>query len=143
MYSYYSFSTIKVTNSYADLFSENLIEVVNQKEEFNMTDITDFKWDKMVVFHPYTSREEMKQTVGHGWTTYSYIGYYLIQRTVLGNHPLDDDSLNKVIFIKGDKVVLDLTFNRGKVDFTQINQTINQDEAQFYVQDKMLKQHEK
>lgn len=105
-----------------------------------MTDVTDFDWDKMVVFGPYTLREEMEKKVGQEWTTYSYIGYYAIQKTILGKYPLDDDSLNKVIFIKGDKIVLDVTFNRGQVDLTQLNQVIDREEAQFNVQGKILGQ---
>lgn len=140
IYSYYSYSKIRVTNRYVDVFSNSLKSVINEEEEFDMTDVTDFDWDTMMVFGPYTSREEMEKKVGQEWTTYSYIGYYVTKKTILGKYPLDDDSFNKIIFIKGEKIVLDVTFNRGQVDLTEINQVINREEAQFYVQGKVLKQ---
>lgn len=80
----------------------------------------------------------MEKKVGREWTTYSYIGYYAIQKTILGKYPLDDDSFNKVIFIKGEKIVLDVTFSRGEVDLTELSQVINREEAQFIVQGKSL-----
>lgn len=137
IYSYFAYSSIRVSNSYAEPFSSSLENFVKKQEEFDMTEVTDFDWDKMMVFGPYTSREEMEKKVGR-WTTYSYIGYYAIQKTILGKYPLDDDSFNKVIFIKGEKIVLDVTFSRGEVDLTELSQVINREEAQFIVQGKNL-----
>lgn len=82
----------------------------------------------------------MEKRVGQEWTTYSPIGYYAIQKTILGKHPLDDDSLNKVIFIKRDRIVLDVTFKRNEVDLTQLSLEIKREEAQFRVEGKVLKQ---
>lgn len=141
IFSYYSYSKIKVSNRYANSFSKSLIQVVNEQKEFHMADVTEFNWDRMIVFGPYTPREHMEEKVGQRWTTHSYAGYYLIQKTILGEHPLDDDSYNKVIFINGDKIMLDVTFNRGQVDLTKLHsQVINRDDATFYIQDKVLKQ---
>lgn len=141
IYSYYSYSELKVTNQYEDVFSEKLLAVVGQNEAFDMADITPFEWDKMIVFSPYASKEEMEKTVGREWTTYSYIGYYLFQKTFLGEQPLINDSVNKIIFMKGDEIILDVTFNRNQADFTQITQIINREEATFSVEEKVLKQN--
>lgn len=138
IYSYYSYSMVRVTNRHVELFSSQLKSIVNEQDVFDMTDVTDFDWDKMIVFGPYTSREEMEKKVGQKWTTYSFIGYYAFQKTIFGKYPLDDDSYNKVIFIKDDKIVLDATFNRGQVDFTLLDQVITREEARFHVEGKKL-----
>lgn len=142
IYSYYSYSKIKVTNRFADSFSQDLIRVTSQNEEFDMTQLTEFEWDKMYVFYPYISREEMERRIGREWTTYSYIGYYVFQKTFLGDHPLDDDSVNKIVFTKGNKVALDVTFYRDQVDFTQLKPIIEREDTKFLVQDSVLKQME-
>lgn len=138
VYSYYSYAKVSITNEFADDFHHELIRVVNQYEEFDMAKITPFDWDMMVVFYPYTSRDEMEKVVGRKWTTHSYLGYHLIQKTLLGKYPLDDDPFNKVVFIKGEKIVLDVTLNRKQVDFTRLKQIIKKEKAQFYVQDQTL-----
>lgn len=137
-YSYYSYSKIKTNNIHADKFSKDLIDVVNLKKDFHMSDVTDFNWDQMIVFYPYTSREEMVSVIGHDWTTHSYVGYVLFQKTFLGDYPLDDDSVNKVVFLEGDKVILDVTFNRKDVDLTELKQRIEKDEAKFRMDDHKL-----
>lgn len=142
-YSYYSYSKIKVNNIYADEFSQHLIQVVLEQEEFDMTQVTKFDWDKMIVFGPYTSREEMEKQLGQEWTTYSYTDYYIKQKSSLGMYPLSDDSLNKIVFIKGQKVVADVTFYRSQVDLTLLNQTVNREEAKFSVEDGVLRQVKK
>ncbi|RIX53669.1 hypothetical protein D3P08_09600 [Paenibacillus nanensis] len=105
-----------------------------------MAQLTEFEWDKMYVFYPYISREEMERRIGREWTTYSYIGYYVFQKTSLGDHPLNDDSVNKIVFTNGNKIVLDVTFYRDQVDLTQLKPLINREEAKFLVQDSVLKQ---
>lgn len=139
IYSYYFYTTIKVSNRHADQFHQDLIDVMKQTTELNMTDLTRFEWDKMIVFYPYTSREEMITKVGRDWTTYSYPGYYLYQKTRFDDYPLSDESLNKVVFIKGEKVVLDVTFDRKDVDFTEIKEPIYKDKAILKVHGKNLK----
>ncbi|MFS0722379.1 hypothetical protein [Paenibacillus sp. 1P07SE] len=141
IYSYYSYSKLKLSNQYEDVFSGNLLAVVGYNEAFDMADITPFEWDKMIVFSPYTSRDEMEKTVGREWTTYSYIGYYLFQKTSLGDYPLSDDSVNKIIFMHGDEIILDVTFNRNQVDVTQISQIIHREEAAFSIEEMVLKQN--
>ncbi|WP_147381788.1 hypothetical protein [Paenibacillus nanensis] len=129
-----------MTNHFADSFSQDLISAVSQNEEFDLAQLTEFEWDKMYVFYPYISREEMERRIGREWTTYSYIGYYVFQKTSLGDHPLNDDSVNKIVFTNGNKIVLDVTFYRDQVDLTQLKPLINREEAKFLVQDSVLKQ---
>ncbi len=96
-----------------------------------MTDIAQFDWDKMFMFPPYTSRDEMEQAVGTQWTTNkTYLGY-LFARSALGKYPLDDDSVQKLVFINKDEVVLDITLTRSSVDFSSSERIIERTEAEF------------
>src|SRR5690606_27035682 len=97
-----------------------------------------FPWDEMVVFHPYVSRAQMEDQLDQEWTTSTYLGYYLKQRSPFGDHPLIDDSLNKMVFLKDGTVMLDVTFDRSQVDLTRINETIHIVDAQFAVQGHIL-----
>ncbi|KGE16805.1 hypothetical protein [Paenibacillus wynnii] len=133
IYSYYSYTGIKVNNKYADEFDHDLINVVNQKNEFDMKEVTKFEWDTMIVFGPYTSRDEMESVIGREWTTYTYFGYLLFKIPLLGDYPLDDDPLNKIVFMKDDQIVVDVTFNRYKVDLTEINEITYYEEAHFTI----------
>lgn len=140
VYSYYTYSQIKVGNDHAEQFSRDLIDVVDRKQDFNMKDVTRFNWDRMIVFSPYTSRDEMVKVIGEEWTTSSYWGYLLLEKTFLGDHPLDDDSFNKIVFLDGDQIVLDVTFNRREVDLTEIEKQILDEDAIFRVDHPALKQ---
>lgn len=140
VYSYYNYSKIKVENNHAEQFSRDLIDVVDRKQDFNMKDVTRFNWDRMIVFSPYTSRDEMVKVIGEEWTTSSYLGYLLFERTFLGDYPLDDDSFNKIVFLDRDQIVLDVTFNRREVDLTEIEKQILDEDAIFTVDQPVLKQ---
>ncbi|WP_133158821.1 hypothetical protein [Clostridium thermosuccinogenes] len=97
-----------------------------------MKNITPFEWDRMYIIRPYTSRTEMHEKVGTKWTTAdTYIGYLIFDKTWLGEHPLDDDIFQKLVFVKDNKVVLDVTLNRGDADFTQINSPVINDNVLF------------
>lgn len=131
---------IWVPNRHAGDFSAKLMEMVDGQREFHMEEITDFDWDRMVVFGPYTSRGEMEERAGAKWTVHSYFGYYIIQKTALADLDLMDDAANKLIFMKGNKVVLDVTFFRKKVDLTHLKTTIPREEARFRAEGRALKQ---
>ncbi|MCL6603650.1 MAG: hypothetical protein K6T94_12300 [Paenibacillus sp.] len=133
IYSYYSYTGIKVNNKYADEFYHDLINVVNQKNEFDMKEVTKFEWDTMIVFGPYTSRDGMESVIGREWTTYTYFGYLLFKIPLLGDNPVDDESLNKIVFMKDDQVIVDVTFYRNEVDLTEIDKITYYDEAHFTI----------
>lgn len=44
---------------------------------------------------------------------------------------MDDDIFHKLIFVKDNKVVLDITLDRNDVDFTQINSPVINDDSLF------------
>lgn len=130
LYSFISYIMIKVPNHEATAFEQRLYTAVHYNEPFDMKDITTFQWDQMKVFGPYTTRSEMEEVVGRKWTTRSYFGY-LLDRTALGDHPLSDDSYHKLVFTHKGKVVLDVTLNRWKADFTQVPRNIDAAHSKF------------
>lgn len=116
--SYVNFRVIRVENIHAGSFSQALHEAVQQGENFVMRSITPFEWDKMYIFRPYTSRDEMEQLVALKWTTRNtYLGY-LLEKYLLGDYALDDDSIQGIVFVKDGKVVLECTVMRNTADFT-------------------------
>jgi hypothetical protein len=143
LYSYLNYLDIKVSRKYENDFRQELKRVISQETSFEMKEVTNFDWDQMFIFGPYTSRDDMQRVIGQEWTYYSYIGYWLIQKSFLGKYPLDDDSYNSVVFMKGDKIVLDLTFSRSDADFTHIQGPILKDKSQLFIQNNQIKQTDK
>jgi hypothetical protein len=132
--SYINFRSQKINNEYLESFKNKLMTTIQQESYFDMKNITPFEWDRMYVILPYTSRTEMQKIVGTKWTTVdTYIGYLIFDKTWLGEHPLDDDIFHKLVFVKDNKVVLDVTLDRSDVDFTQINSPVINDSALFII----------
>jgi len=132
--SYINFRSQKINNEHLESFKNNLMTTVQQKSYFDMKNITPFEWDRMYVILPYTSRTEMQKIVGTKWTTAdTYIGYLIFDKTWLGERPLNDDIFHKLVFVKDNKVVLDVTLNRGNADFTQINSPVINSNALFII----------
>ena len=132
--SYINFSIIKIDNGYRDGFERALIYTVKNEKYFMMKNITNFDWDKMFVFCPYTNRDKIEQEVGMKWvTTQSYFGY-LVDRSFLGQDPLCDDIFEKLVFVKDNKVICDCTIERYNGDFTKVPSQINRTEANFIVE---------
>jgi hypothetical protein len=100
-------------------FKRELAAAAAGKPHLDMAAVTDFEWDRLHIFGPYTSWEEMEQAAGTSWSTGSLPGD-LLRRTSIGRYPLDDDSLQKLVFLLGDKVVLDVTLMRRDLDFTSV-----------------------
>lgn len=132
LFSYINFRSLRVENKYYNSFKGELMATVQQDVFFDMNDITPFEWDRMYVIMPYTSKTEMQKIVGIKWTTTdTYIGYLIFDKTWFGEHPLDDDIFHKLVFVKDNKVVLDVTLDRSNVDFTQISSPVINDSALF------------
>ncbi|MWV43291.1 hypothetical protein GRF59_06565 [Paenibacillus sp. HJL G12] len=133
--SYFSYQSQQISNEGAEAFSQRLQAALSDHKPFKMSDLTPVDWDKIVVFHPYATKSEMEKTTGITWTTRtSYVGY-LLERTFLGEYPLDDDSLNKLVFMKEGSVVLDVTLNRSTADFTAIQEIRHDQELQLAPED--------
>lgn len=132
--SYISFRSQKINNKYLESFKNDLITTIHQKSYFDIKDITPFEWDRMYVILPYTSRTEMHKIVGTKWATANiYIGYLIFDKTWFGEHPLNYDIFHKLVFVKDNKVILDVTLNRNDADFTQITSLVINNSALFII----------
>ncbi|MFD0618150.1 hypothetical protein ACFQZR_11805 [Paenibacillus sp. GCM10027629] len=131
--SYLNYTKLNVSDQYADEFRNNLFEALNRKKPFTMDEVTHFAWDRMHVFGPYLSREQMQQVTGSTWThSRTYIGYIF---EGLDDFPLLDESYHKLVFIHQGKVVLDITLDRNNVDFLSIKELRNTDRTRLIVED--------
>lgn len=135
---YMMYSSVHIKNANADDVSRKLALAVSAGEEIDMSELAPFEWDKLLVFGPYTSKAEMERLVGREWTTHSYAGYWLVDNTWLGRYPLDDDVWNKLVWMNGRHVVLDVTLNRREVDATRLPQMIMREDARFAVEGRAL-----
>lgn len=114
--SYINFRIQKIDNKYSPDFKDELKAAIKNKQSFYMKDLTPFEWDKMYIIPPYTSRKSMQETVGIKWTTTQTYAGYLFEKTWFGEYPLDDDRFYKLVFVKGNKVILDITLDRAAID---------------------------
>jgi hypothetical protein len=137
LFNYINFRILRVDNKYYNSFSSQLMAAVQRGGSFDMKDIAPFEWDQMHVIGPYTSKTEMHKIVGTKWTTAdTYVGYLILDKTWFGEHPLDDDRFHKLIFVKGNKVMLDITLDRNDVDFVQVNSPVINDGIKFEIEKK-------
>ncbi|WP_029192202.1 hypothetical protein [Paenibacillus harenae] len=130
---YLEYDRQKVDNAHAEPFIRSLTEAVQRQDTISMADIASFEWDKMYMFPPYMPRDEMEKVVGRKWTPdHSYLGH-LLHRSSFGEHPLTDDSLHKLVFVHGRKVVLDVTLDRMTADFTAASRVTERSDSEFTV----------
>ena len=55
-------------------------------------------------------------------------------KTWFGEYPLDDDRFYKLVFVKGNKVILDIKLDRAAIDIDLgIKETLMQNEALFTI----------
>jgi hypothetical protein len=83
----------------------------NNPSQIDFNKVTNFKWDKLYIFTPYTPDEEITKQLGFKWkysnkTSIDYL-----------------DSINLLIFANGDRVVqyLELSRQYGDFDFIEKN----------------------
>lgn len=133
MFSYINFRMIRINNAHHDNFKVKLINVIETENDFYMQDVTPFKWDTMYLIRPYSTVTKMHSKVGLKWTTRnSYLGY-LWDKMIWAEHHLDDDRFHKLIFVEGNKVILDITLDRASIDFMLIDEIIYYGEDYFII----------
>lgn len=77
----------------------------NERVVVNFARITNFKWDKLLIFTPYTDPKEIAGKQGFRWTN-------SIQTSIFVN-----DGENLLLFIKGDKVIRYINLPRNHGNF--------------------------
>ncbi|WP_054024741.1 hypothetical protein [Bacillus sp. FJAT-28004] len=131
--SYSNYRMTRVTNDHEAMFTEQLKTAVQKGKPFDMKDVATFDWDKMFMFQTYGSREEMEKAVGVAWNSEtSYVGY-LIDRKMIGDFPMLDESIHKLVFVNDDEVVLDITLDRAIADFTASSRMIDRKHSQYII----------
>lgn len=130
--SYFDYREIRVSDRDIKPFKNKLNATIQQKHSFTMNEVTSFEWDRMIVLEPYMSIEQMEKAAGSRWTTGSYIGY-LLERLKVDKYPLLDDAYCKLVFLKQDQVVLDVTLDRSSADFLPISQLHYSDRSRLAV----------
>lgn len=74
----------------ADLLKEKVLSIDETRVNVNLSEITPFDWDTVYTFSPYTSTQNIYNTVGYKWDT--------ISETV-------NEGMNQIVFMKDGKVV--------------------------------------
>ena len=70
------------------------MEHASDKSEVELRTITDFEWNGIVAFGPYTTKEDAQRTLGFEWPGYSAFGFD------------KSDSFTLIVFVNAKKVVL-------------------------------------
>ena len=74
-----------------------------------MDQLTDFAWDRLHVFTPYTTREQVERELGVAWAGYDASG---IER---------HDNFTLLLFISAGQVVRSVAFPLGDGDFSTLH----------------------
>ena len=80
----------------------------NQPVVIQIKSFTDFEWDKFYVFNPYTSAEEVRETLGFDTTLASH------------SRIKDNDSHNLLVFVRDDQVAAFIDYPRVEGDFDKL-----------------------
>ncbi|WP_301107442.1 hypothetical protein [Sporosarcina sp.] len=72
------------------LLQQEVVNIGDSPESVNLADVTPFKWDLVYSFDPYTSLDQIYETVGYKWDR--------ISETV-------SEGMDQLVFMKDGKVV--------------------------------------
>jgi hypothetical protein len=94
--------------------------------ELSMVDLTDFTWDGLYIFGPYTPADDIEKQLGFSWPPAKDCGINL------------SDTFCLLVFTCHNKVVRYYEYPRGKVDFSFLGEPrkISVSEAVFSVEKK-------
>jgi hypothetical protein len=94
-------------------------------ERVCLTQLTDFEWQSVALFGPYTQRESVERTLGLAWPGYDRTGLQ------------SSDMFSLLVFVRDQQVVRHLAVDRCKPDFaTEAQQRLfDADQACFVLTD--------
>lgn len=95
--------------SRSELEANIVTSVKNNPREIDFNKVTNFKWDKMYIFVPYTTDEEITKQLGFKWK-YSH-------KTNIRSL----DNINLLVFVKDERVIQYLELSREYGDFIEKN----------------------
>ncbi|MEH7380917.1 hypothetical protein V7138_10590 [Bacillus sp. JJ1533] len=73
-----------------ELLRKQVLSIGQKVETINLADVTPFEWDTVYSFGPYTSKEDIYETVGYKWDN--------IQETM-------NEDMDQIVFLNDGKVV--------------------------------------
>ena len=79
--------------------------IQDRSDRIALRDLSDFDWDRVFVFGPYTTSQTITKTVG----------FELPE--LAGYHIDESDSIQIIVFVKDNKDVRNEQINRGKFEF--------------------------
>lgn len=104
-----------------------IIEIIEKSNEIDFSKITDFEWDKMYIFTPYSSPKDILNEEGISTRNSQFNIEYL-------------DTINMIGFIKSDKLVafVDLPINYMEAGLTN-SIVLSKEETKFKIsKDKII-----
>ena len=107
--------------TFENKLSNAITKSSNDYSRFKMLDLTDFDWDGLFIFGPYTSQDDIEKALGYKWKSASKTGIE------------SNDGCCLIIFTKAKRVVQYLMYPRKDGDFSSISSTnmISPEEAVF------------
>lgn len=131
--SYLDYRALRIDNKYEVVVYDNLLAIAEADTTFDLNNVTPFEWDTMHVYPPYTPKELMVEEQGMNWTREPFFYRYLFQKALKMDGTLLHDGYHTLVFTYDNKVILDLTLNRSDLDFTQVRQVIESNNAQLVI----------
>lgn len=109
----------------------SIIKIVEESKEINFAKITNFEWDEMYIFTPYSNPKEILKKEGIKTSNIKFNIVYL-------------DTINMIGFVKSNKLVayVELPRNYGGEDLTNINK-FNKNETVFNISEETILFREK
>ena len=77
---------------------------LNNDKTIDLSTATDFDWDKVYIFKPYTSKKEISEKLRQNWNKRSSIS--------------NNDRVVLLVFMKNNKIVKNVDFPKNKIDFS-------------------------
>ncbi|MEM8882836.1 MAG: hypothetical protein AAGD14_02055 [Planctomycetota bacterium] len=77
--------------------------------KFRLADLTEFEWERVHLFGPYTSPETIEKTLGFSWCG-------SVRTEIQWS-----ESITLLVFVKGDSVVRHVVLRRGRGDFAGLS----------------------
>jgi hypothetical protein len=128
--SWLHYAMTRVDNKYESQFRRSLTEAARAGDTLDLASVADFEWDRLYMFPPYSSRAQMEKAVGSRWTPPVSYFEYLAYSAAHPGQGLVDDSLRKLVFVRDDDVVLDVTLDRS-IDFAGSRGMVERGDARY------------
>lgn len=112
---YYLLDTLDSQNG--SYLIKDLRQLIEEKEDeekiiINFQSLTDFKWDKLYIFFPYTPTDEIINTLGFNWSK--------VEKTSIWC----DEGINLLVFVSNERVVKYIEYPRNYGDFLSLNKKV-------------------